>query len=94
MNAIARTDEVATIAEEIIAIVSKHRQEKIENWSTESTLEDLDIDSFDFVELVFMLEDRYGIDIEYNANQTVNELKTLGDVARKVQELILTKAAG
>ena len=94
MNVMARTEEVATIAEEIIAIVSKHRQEKIDSWSTESTLEDLDIDSFDFVELVFMLEDRYGIDIEYNANQTVNELKTLGDVARKVQELIVTKAAG
>ena len=91
MNAFVQTGEVASIVDEIIAIVAKHREMEPDGWTAESTLEDLGVDSFDFIELVFMLEDKYGIEIDYNANQTVNELKTIGDVALKVHQLIVAK---
>lgn len=85
--------DVESISAEIIQILAAHRKESPEGWSSESKLADIGVDSFDFVEFVFLLEDRYGIEIDYNANQTVHQLETIGDVARSVLGLINARVA-
>lgn len=57
-------------------------------WGADTRLEDLGFDSFDFVELVFKLEDHFGIDIDYNANDAINDVETLGELGREIEQLL------
>ena len=50
-------------------------------WSEATTIEATGIDSFDFVEIIFKIEDEYAIDIDFNANLDFAQLKTIGDLA-------------
>jgi acyl carrier protein len=43
----------------------------------ESTLEDLDVDSLDLVELAQIVDDEFGIDLD---GEDVKDLKTVGEV--------------
>jgi acyl carrier protein len=57
----------------------------------EARLADLGIDSLALVELMFQLEDRFGIEVPLGNS---DDLQTLGDVARFVDELVARAAAG
>lgn len=57
----------------------------------ETKLEDLGIDSFDFIEFVFFVEDAFGIQIDVNYNDIGSRLKTVGDVAKAVDDLLAAK---
>ena len=41
--------------------------------------------------IVFDIEDSFGIEIPYNANEEVEDFKTVGSVVDKVRELIQAK---
>jgi acyl carrier protein len=49
-------------------------------------LADLQISSLDMVEVMFALEDRYHIELPFNANTDTSNLKTLGDVIKLVEK--------
>ncbi len=49
------------------------------------------VDSFDFVELIFKVEDRFGIAIDYNANETVAQSRTIGDLAGEIDRRVAKK---
>ncbi|MCL2713028.1 MAG: acyl carrier protein [Alphaproteobacteria bacterium] len=55
-----------------------------------TTIQESGIDSFDFIELVYELEGKYGIDLQFNAN-TAENLKTVADVAALIQSRIAAK---
>ena len=48
-------------------------------------MNDLGADSLDFVELIMMLEDEYGINV---TDESIYEHKTVGDIADFIESLI------
>ena len=57
-------------------------------------LEDLGLESLDAVEMIFDLEEKFDIEIPYNAN-TNNpraEFDTVGDVVKLIQKLVDKKS--
>jgi len=58
----------------------------------EARLSDLDIASLDVVEIVFALEEQFGIEIPFNANSANLPFSTVGEVMAAVQRLVDAKA--
>lgn len=71
---------------DLLDIIRKHTKSAGEGWNATTTLEDVGIDSFDLVELIFEIEDKYDISVNFNANRTVDDFATVADVARVIQE--------
>jgi acyl carrier protein len=59
--------------------------------ASQATLADLGIDSLDLVDLIFKIEDRFGLKV---TDDVPRSLATLGDVAAYVDELLANQAAG
>jgi acyl carrier protein len=57
----------------------------------EATLADLGIDSLDLVDLIFKIEDRFGLETRDDVPRSV---ATLGDVAAYVDELLKKQCTG
>jgi nodulation protein F len=83
-------DEVAT---KIIDILKKHMKEPRDDISLDTQLTDLKIESLDLAMIVFDIEDGFGIEIPYNANEEVEAFKTVGSVVDRVKSLIAEKQA-
>ena len=78
-------DEVAT---KIIDILKKHMKEPRDDISLDTALTDLKIESLDLAMIVFDIEDTFGIEIPYNANEDVEDFKTVGSVVDRVKALM------
>ncbi len=55
-------------------------------------LEDLGLESLDAVEMIFELEEKFDIQIPYNANNPRTEFETVGEVVQAIQQLVDKKA--
>ena len=84
-------DEVAT---KIIDILKKHMKEPMDNIELTTPLTDLSIESLDLAMIVFDIEDTFGIEIPYNANEEVEDFKTVGSVVERVKSLVDAGDAG
>ncbi len=85
-------DEVAT---KIVEILKKNMKEPNDSIGMETPLSDLDIESLDLAVIVFDIEDTFGIEIPYNANEEVQDFATVGSVVDKVKSIMSeTKASG
>ena len=85
-------DDVAT---KIIEILKKNMKEPSDNISLETPLSELDIESLDLAVIVFDIEDTFGVEIPYNANEEVEDFATVGSVVDKVKSIIAeSKASG
>ncbi len=82
-------DDVTT---KIIEILKKHMKTPTDDISLETKLEDLEIESLDLAMIVFDIEDTFGIDIPYNANEEVEDFKTVGSVVERVSSLVSAAA--
>ena len=78
-------DEVVT---KIIEILKKHMKEPRDDISLSTPLTDLKIESLDLAMIVFDIEDTFGIEIPYNANEEVEDFKTVGSVVDRVKDLM------
>ena len=83
-------DEVAT---KIIDILKKHMKEPRDDISLGTALTDLKIESLDLAMIVFDIEDTFGIEIPYNANEEVDAFKTVGSVVDRVKSLMAAGSA-
>ena len=59
-----------------------------------ATLESLDIDSLRLIEIVFAVEDAFGVAMPQDQGEIRGRVKTLGDLAALIEELAAKKAAG
>ncbi len=84
---------MAEVADTIIDILKKNMREPPENIAPDTPLLDLDIESLDLAVIVFDIEDTFGIEIPYNANEEVEDFETVGSIANKVEELIAKSRA-
>jgi acyl carrier protein len=78
-------DEVAT---EIIKILRKNMRDPEKEITLETKLTDLEIESLDLAVIVFDIEDTFGIQIPYNANEEVQDFATVGSVVERVKAIL------
>jgi acyl carrier protein len=78
-------DEVAT---KIIEILRKNMKDPSKTVTLETPLTDLEIESLDLAVIVFDIEDTFGIEIPYNANEEVEAFATVGSVVDRVKAII------
>lgn len=76
----------------IAGYIAKQTGKDISTISAGSTLDEIGIDSFDFIELVFQIEEEFGIHVDHNQNDIASRLKTVGDIAGLIDELVAAKA--
>ncbi|MCL4767611.1 MAG: acyl carrier protein [Hyphomicrobiaceae bacterium] len=84
-------DEVAA---KIIEILKKHMKEPRDDINLSTALTDLKIESLDLAMIVFDIEDTFGIEIPYNANEEAADFKTVGSVVERVKALMTNAGAG
>ncbi len=78
-------DEVAT---KIIEILRKNMRNPDKEITLETKLTDLEIESLDLAVIVFDIEDTFGIQIPYNANEEVEDFATVGSVVERVKSIV------
>jgi acyl carrier protein len=81
------------VANKIIAILKKNMKSPPETISLDTKLSDLEIESLDLAVIVFDIEDTFGIQIPYNANEEVQDFATVGSVVERVRSLVADKGA-
>ena len=79
------------VAEKIIAILRKNMRNPEKEITLDTKLTDLEIESLDLAVIVFDIEDTFGIQIPYNANEATTagiNFTTAGDVIDAVAKLV------
>ena len=86
------------LKDEILDIIAAKGMVARDTLSMEAKLSDLNISSLDVVEIVFALEDKFDIQIPFNANTSAGdgevkqpEFSRVGDVVAAVEQLVKAK---
>lgn len=82
-----------TTAEQVIRIVAEQLQRKPGEFSVDTNLQEAGFESIDVIETVFALEEQFGIDIPFNANDQANGFATVRDVVEIVDKQLARKHA-
>lgn len=78
--------------QDIIDIIAREGRVDVGLLTPDADLAELDIQSLEVVEIIFALEDKFGITVPFNANGPSSEesgiaLKTVGDILAMVNRL-------
>ena len=76
------------VAADTIAIIAKRLPVEKRNLHLSDRLDDLGIDSFSAVELIFDLEEKFDIQIPYNSNETRPDFAIVADVVEAIRKLV------
>ncbi len=79
------------LALDIIGKIKPHADPEIGEITTETELGDLGIHSLELTEIIFDLEEAYGIEIEMNTAEAWNKLSNVGDIVEAVRALVAKK---
>ena len=81
---------MSTMENEIIGMIAKRiRSAEPAPVTLGSTLDELGLESLDVIEMAFDLEERFNIEIPFNANNSTGPaFKTVGDVVSAVRQLV------
>lgn len=80
------------LAEEIISKIKEHADPAVGGIGLDTELTALGIHSLELTEIIFDLEEAYGIEIEMNTVEAWSNLKTVQDMVEAVRALIAKKA--
>jgi acyl carrier protein len=79
---------------EVKQIIAKQARVPIDQLTVDTRLETLGIESIDVIEIVFAIEEKFGVTLPFNANESaVAEFETIGKVADAVKAVVGEKAA-
>jgi acyl carrier protein len=76
------------VAREVIAIIAKKLRDTKREPALTDRLDELGLDSFAAVEMIFDLEEKFDIQIPYNSNDARMEFETVGDVVDAIKRRI------
>ncbi len=76
------------IAEKVVAILRKNMRNPDKEIALDTKLADLEIESLDLAVIVFDIEDTFGIQIPYNANEEMQDFATVGSVVERVKSIL------
>ena len=81
------------VAGDVIAIIAKKKRVDKPTVELSDKLLDLGLESLDAVEMIFDLEEKFDVQIPYNANTNNprTEFETVGDVVAAVEKLVAQK---
>jgi acyl carrier protein len=81
---------MSDVASDVIAIIAKKKRVDKPTVEVSDRLDALGLESLDAVEMIFVLEEKFDIQIPYNANTNNprTEFETVGDVVKAVQKLV------
>lgn len=84
---------MSDVAGDVIAIIAKRKRVDKPTVDVSDRLEDLGLESLDAVEMIFDLEEKFDVQIPYNANASDPQegFETVGDVVTAVQNLVAKK---
>ncbi len=82
------------VARDVKAIIAKHVRFEDDRGEIQLSdrLEEIGVESLDAVEIIFDLEEKFGIEIPFNANDQQMAFETVGDIVSAVQGLVASKA--
>jgi len=83
---------MANLAGDVIAIIAKKAPDGRQDIALTDNLQDLGIESIDALEMIFDLEEKFGIQIPYNANSAAQDFATVGDVVKAIEDLVEQKS--
>lgn len=83
---------MSDVASDVVAIIQKKARGERPKIELTDRLEDLGLESLDAVEMIFDLEEKFDVQIPYNANNPRTEFDTVGEVVRAIQELVDKKS--
>lgn len=84
---------MSDLKSDVLSIIADKGRVERDRLALDARLADLDIASLDVIEIVFALEERFGIEIPFNANDARKEFDTVGDVVRAVESVVAKPAA-
>jgi acyl carrier protein len=81
------------VTDTVRSIIAEQIKIPVDSLDVNTKLKDLGVESLDVIEIIFTLEEKYGIEIPYNANQPVSvDFDTIAQVAAAVEKLVSEKA--
>lgn len=83
---------MSDLESEILEIIAAKAPVDRDKVTPEAKMTELELESLDVVEIIFAIEEKYDIEVPYNANSAENEFESVGDVIRSVQGLVKAKA--
>ena len=75
----------------VIEVIAKTQRIPVETVSIDSTFEELKIDSLDGINLIFVLENEFNVDIP---DEEAREVKSVRQMAQGVAQLLAVKTQG
>ncbi len=82
---------MADVAREVLEIIAKQAKVEPAQVTVETDLAEIGLESLDTIELIFALEEKFNIEIPYNANDASAagmEFDTAGEVVDAVVKLV------
>jgi len=81
-----------TSADTVVAMIKNASRHETGEVNLTDTLATLGLDSFEVVSLTFDIEEKFDIELPFNANSDIDR-KTVGDLIQTVDRLVAEKAA-
>lgn len=75
----------------VIEMFGRQTDRDYSNWTANTSLEELDIDSFEIIEFFFVLEDTFDVALDYGHSVKNGRWKTIGDVITIVEQQLHAK---
>jgi acyl carrier protein len=88
-----RGAEMTDVTTDVIAIIAKRIPGQKGDLKLTDSLTDLGIESIDAIDMIFDLEEKFDVEIPYNANSAQTEFGTVGDVVKAIETVVARKAA-
>lgn len=76
------------VTRDVVEIIAKKVTPKGRELKLDDRLDELGLDSFAAVEMIFDLEEKFDIQIPYNSNDARLEFQTVGEIADAIKKLI------
>ena len=76
------------VTADVIAIIAKKVPGDKKEVKLTDNLTELGLESIDALEMIFDLEEKFWIQIPYNANSAATDFSTVGDVVKAIQTLV------
>ena len=86
-------DSAARLEEGVLSILSDYLGLPISELKPEKSLEELGADSLDFIEIVFELEEKFGVKSGLDLPQLRAKIHVVGDVLQLTADLVAAKQA-
>jgi len=83
---------MAGVAEDVMAVIARRLPARAGGLKVTDNLRDLGLESIDALEMIFDLEEKFGIQIPYNANKSEQEFATVADVVAVIERLVAQKS--